>query len=829
MPSYPLNGLWHLCDDSGSIELPGQVPGNVHTDLLAVGLLKDPYFREQELEAQWVAERDWTYRKNFEVDSALLAHESVRLRCEGLDTFATIRINGHEVGRADNMHRTWQFDVKEALHAGENHIEIRFASVWPYIRENESIRHLETSSHIAHEHPGRPWVRKEQSNFGWDWGPVLVTSGIWREIGLLAFDGPQIADLHLRQQHEPGLVSLSASVRLDSPCKAGDHRLEFRLSLDGRIVTTAESRFSGDTACAVVDVPNPRLWFPAGMGEQPLYVATVRRLSAKGDLLEEASRRIGLRKIELVRENDPWGESFYFRVNGVPFFAKGSNWIPADALRRSGAATYRHLLESAVEANQNMIRVWGGGIYEAEHFYDTCDELGLCVWQDFMFACSAYPLDKPDFVENCRAEAVEIVRRLRHHPCLALWCGNNEIEMKWTAFGEKDVGWPLLPARYYRKWFDEDLASIISTHDPDAAYWPCSPHTPTGDRNDFNDPNTGDAHLWDVWHGYQPFEWFRSSTHRFCSEFGFQSYPEPRTVEAYTAPEDRNITSPVMEFHQRSSDGNRKIIHYMLDWFRMPSGYEAGLWLSQLQQGLAIKYAVEHWRRNMPRCMGALYWQLNDNWPVASWSSIDHQGRWKALHYFAKRFFAPILVSGLESEDPEDGRVEVHLTSDRPAPEDLTLRWTLTATDGAELAGGEKAVEAGVRENRLVHTLDCRQALRERSPRETLVWLELWKGDDLLSHDFVTFVRPKALALEEPGIEADVRPEGDGCFRITLNARRPALWAWTEVSGINVRYSDNFLCLRPGAGREVNVQTDSPCTAADIRSALRVRSLFDLG
>ncbi|MFW6217928.1 MAG: glycoside hydrolase family 2 protein, partial [Verrucomicrobiota bacterium] len=672
MQTLPLNGNWTLRRDDDPADIPASVPGNVHLDLLAAGRLKDPYYREQELDAQWVAECGWTFRRSFAVSPGILARENVLLRCRGLDTFATVRVNGEEIGRADNMHRQWEFDIKAALRPGENRIEVAFASVWPYIREKESERHLMTSMHVAHEHYGRPWVRKEQCNFGWDWGPVLVTCGIWRDIELLAFDGARIDDLRVAQHHAGAGVTIEATLTLDRDVEGG--RAVFEIAHEGEVVASTEAVMAGDSAVGTLAVPAPRLWWPAGMGAQPLYTVTARFIGSDGGVIDETVRRIGLRRMELVREKDRWGESFYFRVNGVPFFAKGSNWIPADTLRRHGEARYRYLLESAVEANHNMIRVWGGGLYEASYFYELCDELGLCVWQDFLFACSAYPMDDPAFVENCRAEARQNIRRLRHHPSLALWCGNNELEMAWTSFGKGET-WPKLPEDLYTMWFDRELAKIVAEEDPQGNYWPGSPHSPQGDRNDHNHPDVGDAHLWDVWHGYQPFEWYRGSFHRFCSEFGFQSYPEPRTVEAYTAPEDRNITSPVMEFHQRSKQGNAKIIHYMLDWFRMPAGHEATLWLSQLQQGLAIKYAVEHWRRNMPRCMGALYWQLNDCWPVASWSSIDYYGRWKALHYLSKRFFAPVLVSGLESENPEDGRVEVHVSSDRSEAESLTLRW----------------------------------------------------------------------------------------------------------------------------------------------------------
>ncbi len=826
MKKLSLNGTWVLQSDDVSESVRAIVPGNVHVDLLSAGKLTDPYFREQEREAQWVAERNWIFRRDFRMDTAFLEKENVRLCCRGLDTFASVRLNGREIGRADNMHREWEFDVKEWLWAGENTIEVEFDSVWRYIRQKEAQRHLKTSRHIGHEEAGRPWVRKEQCNFGWDWGPVLVTCGIWRDIELVAFDGARIEDLRISQRHEAGAVTLAVAVELDRNVEAGA-RAECAVTFRGEVVASAKAAMDGRVGSAEMIVADPRLWYPAGMGEQPLYTIAVRCLSGDGEVIGEDARQIGLRTMELVREEDQWGESFFFRVNGTPFFAKGSNWIPADALRRHGKEHYRHLLESAVSANHNMIRVWGGGIYEAPYFYELCDELGLCVWQDFMFACSAYPMDDPAFVENCRAEAVQVVKRLRHHPSLALWCGNNEIEMGWTSFGE-DTTWPRMPPEFYEMWFDRELAKIVQENDPTGTYWPCSPHSPHGDRNDHNNPDIGDAHLWDVWHGYEPFEWYRGSFHRFCSEFGFQSYPEPRSVEAYTTADDRNITSPVMEFHQRSEQGNQKIIHYMLDWFRMPNGHEATLWLSQIQQGLAIKYAVEHWRRNMPRCMGALYWQLNDCWPVASWSSIDYFGRWKALHFFSKRFFAPVLVSGFESSI-EEGRVGVHVTSDQAEAERLTLHWAVTDIRGTEFACGCETVEAGVRENRMVHTIDCRALSPELSTRDTLVWLDLSRGAEIISRDLATFVRPKSLHLTDPEIETGIARTEDRCYRVTLIARHPALWVWLELAGAEARYSDNFVCLRPGHPRTFDVTLSETMDESDFARALNVRSIYDLG
>ena len=425
---------------------------------------------------------------------------------------------------------------------------------------------------------------------------------------------------------------------------------------------------------------------------------------------------------------------------------------------------------------------------------------------------------------NVEAEAEDNVRRLRHHACLALWCGNNELEQglvgdEWT---ETTMSW-----EDYGKLFDDLLPEVVAGSIPQRDYWPCSPHTPVGDRRDFNNPDSGDAHLWSVWHGKQPFEWYRTCDHRFNSEFGFQSFPEPQTVRTYTEPGDRNITSFVMEHHQRSGIGNSTIIHYMLDWFRLPPSFDMTLWLSQILQGMAIKYAVEHWRRAMPRGMGTLYWQLNDCWPVASWSSIDYFGNWKALHYMARHFFAPLLVSGLE--DAETGTVEIHVTSDLLDAADGLASWTLTDTVGKTLAQGSTAVHAGPRQDTLVETLDLSDWIEAEGVRNLLLWLDLEVDGEVVSTNFVNFARPKHLNLVEAKVEAEVKVEGAGedSFEVTLTTDVPALWVWLEIEDQPASYSNNFVHLRPGKPVTITVEPRQPLGADAFAQRLMVRSLVD--
>lgn len=825
MQTITLNGDWQLYRSGENESIPATVPGCVHTDLLSAGRIEDPYFRDNELNVLWVGETDWIYRRTFDVPRALLAHDRVLLRCEGLDTLAAITLNGHLIGRTDNMFRTYEYDVRDYLVEGANQIEVRFDSPMRYVRKRGQERYLPAWGVGEHKLDGGGWIRKEPCNFGWDWGPMLATCGIWRDIELVAYDTARLQDAHILQDHERADgVGLDVRVSVEG---VGDGvpdglSVDIDISLNGRVVARATQPVRDGRAVATLVVQDPQLWWPNGMGDQPLYEVDVQ-LCMDDALLDQESKRIGLRTLKLVRQPDEWGESFYFAANGVPFFAKGANWIPAETFAtRITRDDYARLLQDAVDANMNMLRVWGGGLYEMDVFYDLCDELGICVWQDFIFSCATYPAFDRAWMENVRAEAEDNVRRIRHHASLALWCGNNELEQglvgdEWSA---TTMSWA-----DYSPLFDEMLPEVVGRLDPQTDYWPSSPHTPVGDRRDFNNPDSGDAHLWQVWHGKMPFEWYRTCTHRFNSEFGFQSFPEPKTTYSYTLPEDRNITSYVMEHHQRSGIGNTTIMTYMLDWFRLPTSFEMTLWLSQILQGMAIKYAVEHWRRAMPRGMGTLYWQINDCWPVASWSSIDSMGRWKALHYMAREFYAPLLVSGLE--DWDRGTVELHVTSDLGQARSGHISWVLTDVAGTVIAEGNEAAEIAPRADTLVNTLDLREHLEAYGRRRMLLWLTLDVEGETVSTNLVTFCRPKHLELALPHIESCVESVGEGEYRVTLTTDRPALWAWLELTESDARYSRNFVHLRPGVPVEIVIRPQDDLTTDMLREQLRVYSLMD--
>lgn len=827
MKELSLNGTWTLRKE-GNLEenIQALVPGCVHMDLLREGLISDPYDRDNEIKLLWIADQGWTYERQFFVDESMMKYEEVSLCCEGLDTLAHVYINGNKIGYTDNMFRTWEFSVKNALHVGQNSIRIVFDAIMPYVREKEKIRHLHAPIRIRHEEYGRPWVRKEQCNFGWDWGPVLPTSGIWRSIKLVGANTARIDDILVEQRHLQNCVDLEISVLLNRIATTGVIAEVILTDPELNNVTVTSEPATEENISVCTSVQNPHLWWPNGMGAQSLYNLTINIYNTNKELLDTTARKIGLRRIELVQEDDAWGRSFYFRSNGISFFAKGANWIPADAFAPSVKdSTYRQLLQSMVDANMNMIRIWGGGIYEQDEFYNFCDEFGILVWQDFMFACSAYPADDPQFVENLKEEFKEQVKRLQHRACLALWCGNNEMEMI-VAKDKPDNTWPKMPWDVYTKLFDDILPSIVHMYDSSRSYWPSSPHTPVGDRIDHWDPSSGDAHLWAVWHGREPFEWYRTAFHRFCSEFGFQSFPEPRTIASFARENERNITSPIMEFHQRGQHGNPNIMHYMLSWFRMPRGNDATYWMSQIQQGLSIKYAVEHWRQNMPRCMGALFWQLNDCWPVASWASIDYFGRWKALQYMAKRFFAPILVSGVENI--ENGTVDVFISCDHIRVGKGCINWRITDAAGTIYDRGEAETTLQPHGSSNVTQIDVRKSVDSIPLEQVMVWLEMSCDSRVVSENLVLFGRPKHLSIPKPGYTITVNQDNSTSFAIVVKCTTPLYWLFFHSTDKDILFSDNFFSMPADSEKTIYAYCRDGMSLSIFKQMLKATTLFDL-
>jgi beta-mannosidase len=800
-----LNGAWEATRPDAEGSIAASVPGCIHTDLLASEKMPDPFDRENERLVQWIGETDWIYRRSFEILPAVLSHDRVLLRCEGLDTLATIRINGVEIGRADNMFRIWEFDTKPALRAGANSIEIAFASPLTYMRGRQTERMLAEWVR-SNEPKGRAWVRKEPCGFGWDWAPVLVTCGIWRNIAIEAFDEARLEDVLILQDHSiRNVVRLDIAVSAETTRSVSLHAKIFLTRNQERMAVSQMTLDGGKGSCELY-ITDPKLWWPANMGEQPLYEVKVDLFNQVSNLLDRASYRIGLRRLQLLEAD---GEnSLRFAVNGIPFFAKGANLIPADVFpSRVTPEVLRRCVSDAVAVNMNSLRFWAGGYYEDDELFAACDEAGVCVWLDFKFACSSYPVFDPHFLDNVRLETRDNIRRLRHHPCIAVWCGNNEV-----GYLVKDHSADgSMSTADYNRLFKQQLAVQMKELAPQADYVAGS-------------PGAGDTHFWEVWHGGRRFEAYRSCS-GFVSEFGFQSFPEPKTVRAYTSEPDRaSLMTPAMQWHQRSDQGNQKILDMISNYFRVPKDVESALWLSQIVQGLGIKIGVEHLRRTMPKSMGSIYWQYNDCWPGASWSSVDYYGRWKALHYMARHFYAPLMVSALE--DTGAGSVALFVTSDLGQPCLGNVLWNVTDLAGRSLARGSMMTDIAARNCREVYRLDLRDLAQSHGTQQLLVWVKLTVDQQIRSENLAMLVLPKDLQLSDPGIVTSVGEDRNG-FRVTLKAGKPALWTWLELTDVDARLSDNFMHLGTDSHREILVHPDRPMTKAEFSSSLRVRSLYD--
>jgi beta-mannosidase len=812
-----LEGAWEFRRAGSSAWSAATVPGCVHSDLRAAKQIPDPFWGGNERDLRWIEEENWRYRRSFTIDLALLKNTHVDLVAEGLDTLATVRLNGKEIARTDNMFIGWRFPVAALLRAGANLLEIDFASPMPYIRARQKP---DDAPEWCDPVGGSSLIRKQPCSFGWDWGPRLATCGIYLPIFLEGWNANRIASVQVAQRHQRGRVTLSLTPRLERTAKTARFRTTVRLR--GKLVAQRD----GPTAI----VHEPELWWPNGLGAQPLYDLQVELLDAQGGTIDRWERKIGLRTIELDRHPDAFGESFQFKVNGRAIFAKGANWVPAHALvTQATGAIYEDLLDSAAAASMNMIRLWGGGIYEQEIFYDLCDRKGLLVWHDFMFACALYPGD-PAFLKSVRREAEYQVQRVAHRACLSLWCGNNELEQK-----PHDILKTKRRKKAYEDLFYRVIPAVVEKFDGTTPYWPCSPHNPEGYEKGHNNERAGDCHFWDVWFERKPVKRYEEMNFRFCSEFGMQSYSSPEVAATYCHPRDFNVFGPVMENHQRNASGNLIILDYISRLYRFPRDYAALAYLSQLNQAHCMKIGVEHFRRSMPRTMGALYWQLNDCWPVASWSSLEFGGRWKALHYEAKRFYAPALVSvhvpGDETVHLDNSirstihDLHVHTVYDAPLAATGRIEWALHHLDGRKLRSGRKRVPLRYGEARWQLSLDFARELGRHGARQLYFRVALVIGKKIVSRQTIFFTAPRFLDLRRSPIRTSIRSLKTGRSALTFTSREFHHAVQFHFRETAYRAEDNFFDLHPHEPRTIEI--DTPVSLGELRRALEVRSLVD--
>ncbi|HEX3436040.1 MAG TPA: glycoside hydrolase family 2 protein [Pseudacidobacterium sp.] len=801
---------------------PAKVPGDVHLDLLANNLIPDPFYRDNEAKLQWIEKADWEYRTTLQVTPETLGHQHVELVFAGLDSAADIYVNDQLVQHADNAFREWRVDVKQQLKPGANALRIVFPSP------------IKAAEKVAAKDPwqrrtgtdAKTYIRKPAYEYGWDWGPRFVTSGIWRPAHLETWDDARIEDVYLHQQ---GVTQQSAHVDVEVDVLAahdGQAKLAVSYGDGGKQKETninAVLRGGENHITVPVYIDHPDLWFPAGYGAQPIYKFHAKLSFGKGTA-DEADAKTGLRSLELRRDVDPWGRSFEFIVNGIPVYAKGADVIPFDSFpSRVTTAQYRQVLESARDANMNMIRHWGGGYYETQEFYDICDELGIMVWQDFMFGNDWQP-GSYDFKQQVEKEARYQVTQLRNHPSIVLWSGNNETEAAFNWKGRSQLPNDVRMRMWqdYLTVFSGIIARTVAELNPETPYWPSSPSSDYEDTSP--EYQSGDMHEWNVWHGRVDFDEYETHFPRFMTEYGFQSFPEMSTIEAFTKPEDRvSIFTPVMLAHQKNNEGNSIIHDYMLRYYGEPKDFASFLYASQVLQAEGIKIGAEHLRRIRPRNMGGIYWQLNDCWPVASWSSLDYYGRWKALQYYAKRFYAPLLVS----PHIEDGKLAVYVVSDKAAPVNAHLRVRIMDLQGKVLRQEQQDLSVPAGSSKSYLNIPLSQFVNANGTDAAAIFgaADLEVDGKTVSSNIVYFTPTKLVQLPHVQISTDLTKQGDA---YVLKLSSPALARSVYVSfgsSIDAKFSDNYVDLLPN--EPVEIRITSAASLDQLKSSMKIMSLAD--
>ena len=800
MKKLSLSGTWTMT--GGGIECEGTIPGSLYSFLLDADMMADPYWRDNEFGALALTHGDYSFSRSFDFEKGT---DKYLLRFDGIDTVADIFLNGVRVDHVDDMHIAYEYDVTSLLLDGENELTVICRNIHPYIKEKAKELNLMNTLQALE---GFGYIRKAHCMLGWDWGPFLPDMGIWKDVWLITKNSARIEEFKIEQRHENGKVYVTPHVLTDE-----DAAVSVR-------VTTPDAEVYYISANEECEIPEPRLWWPRGLGDQPLYTF-LASVVEDGETVDSRSLRIGLRTLRLVREKDRFGESFTHECNGVRFFAMGADYIPEDnVLSRCSKERTRVLLERCVFANFNAIRVWGGGIYPHDYFFDICDELGIVVFCDLAFACT-FILPDQRMLENIVVEVRQNLERIRHHASLAIICGNNEIES--CGLGESEAVRNIcIPVNI--ELFEGVIAEIAREVCPEIPYIHTSPVS-LGRFIEPNNENFGDSHYWDVWHQNKPFTEYRNHYFRYLSEFGFQSFPCEKTINAITLPEDRNIFSRVMEMHQRNAGANAKIISYLSQTFLYPTEFGTLLYASQLLQAEAMRYGVEHLRRNRGRCMGTLYWQLNDIWPVASWSSIDYYGRLKALHYYAKRFFSPVLLScaeiGEKTTRPHVIMEPWHFDYETKATLSVTND-TLEPIDGFVVATLRDSYSEPI--SRLAYPIHVEPLsvthleeidYEKTDVRNNYLSYELIVGSEVISEGTVLFTAPKHFDFIDPELEVSI--DGDEIV-VTASAYAKSVEIYSPDSDFIL--SDNFFDMNAGEKRVKVIEGEV--------GELLVRSVYDI-
>ena len=801
--------VWNLYSDT--VSATDVDPSDVYLALFSKGIIDKPFFGDNEKKLQWVSKKEWTFETEFPLSAKTLEKDRVEMVFEGLDTYANVYLNGQLVLKADNMFRKWVVDIKRVAKR-ENRLKIVFKSPFKIIREARNKGEWKLPYDYG-------FVRKAPYHFGWDWGPVFVTCGIWKAAYLKAWNNARLNDFFVKQNRvTPLLAQLKLSLSLEAAQPDAVVVQVYRDSVLLREDSVAVHEGTNQYLMEDVIVA-PRLWWPNGMGEPHLYnyKAIVR---AEGKNLDSMTIATGLRNVELVQQPDSIGRSFYFKVNGVPLFAKGANYIPPDNfLPRVSEVKYRQIIRDAKDDNMNMLRVWGGGTYEDDDFYRLCDENGILVWQDFMFAGDMIPGDTA-FLNNVRQEAVDNVVRLRNHPCIALWCGNNEIDEAWHNWGwQKQFKYSKEDSaklwHVYQHLFEEILPDVVKKYDPETFYWPSSPSIGWGNAGAYKQ---GDVHYWEVWWGKAPFSFYEHKIGRFMSEYGFQGMPDMKTIDEFTLPKDRFMGSEALDVHQKHPFGWEAIREYMERNFPVPDNLEDYDYVSQLLQAKGIGMAIEAHRRAKPYCMGTLYWQLNDCWPVVSWSSVDYYGRWKALHYKVKNDYKRELISF----DKKADNLRIWAVTDDVKTKTCYLRWDLIDFYGNSLVSGIKALVLKPNSSKVYKTIDLHQLKTVDTNAVVLSVVLLSEDSTELAFNNYFFAKPKYLKLPKPDVAVNSKKIETGyTIYLQSNCLAKGVYLSTQVKG---SFSDNYFDLLPGKQKQLFIKTNEVLKPGDIK----IKTFYDV-
>jgi len=812
MTATEISANWSFRQAGKEEWLPAIVPGCVHTDLLKNGKIEDPFYRLNEHNLQWIDKVNWEYKTSFNIDPGAIKRDRIALDFKGLDTYADVFVNGKQVLSADNMFREWLVDVKPQVKEGVNELRILFRS--PIV---EGLKKYDANGYVIPVSPNdlaeigqvegnkmvSVYTRKAGYHFGWDWGPRLVSSGLWRPVYLTVWDDARIANLQLKQNSVSEKEAKLTAV-FEVEANAGGNAT-ISIENDGTELAKTDVKLTSGISTYSVDfkIDNPKLWWTNGLGEAHLY--NIKGKLVIGSRMTEKSERIGIRTLELVRDKDAIGKTFYFRLNGVPVFMKGANYIPNDIFpARVTDEMYQKVIHTSKISNFNMLRVWGGGIYENDRLYDLCDQNGILVWQDFMFACAMFPGDQA-FLDNVKQEAIDNIKRLRNHPSIALWCGNNEILSAWIGLGWKqkeEAANKETAAKLWKSYtdiFHHILPDAVAALDPGRSYWDSSPCAGMGNVSDLAN---GDEHYWGVWWGKDPFKMYATHIARFMSEYGFQSFPELKTVKQYATPADYDIFSEVMKSHQRSSIGNGTIEYYMLQDYKKPKNFESFLYVNQVLQAEGIKFALEGHRRAAPFCMGSLVWQINDCWPVASWSSTDYYQRWKALQYFAKKGFEPVLVSPYTDKDS----LKVDIINDKLTEIKCQLVVKVLDFEGKEISRETKEVTVPANSSNTFFGTKTVEFMKKIQANQQFLVVELIENKIVISNNTLYFKPIKDVLLPKPKVEFEINAV-EGGFEITLNTDKLAKNLYVTIGDEEGFFSDNYFDLIPGEPVKVNLET----------------------